>query len=129
MYRLKLFFAIACICFSFTGCKKDSAGYKCEELKNAVITGADDDIKSIITHFINRLPSKKYTEENVNALLSSLTNECSVTTALVCYDCVYTLPSMSEIQITVTSNQVTASKTVDITYTPDNNMRCAGVHD
>jgi hypothetical protein len=129
MYYIKLFFVIACISLTSWGCKKEAANNNCENLKNAVVIGAKDDIKSIITFFIEKLPSKDYTEQNINALASSLSNECSISTTVFCFDCIFTLPGMSEIQITVTSNQPNISKVVDISYTPDNKMKCVNVHD
>jgi hypothetical protein len=128
MYYIRLFFLIVCISFTSLGCKKDSVNNNCEDLKNAMVTDAKDNIKSLINSFISRLPSQAYTEQNINALASSLSNECSISALVVCFDCIATLPTESEIYLTVTSNQSNISTAVDISYTPDNKMKCVGVH-
>lgn len=129
MRYVKIFCLIVCISFIALGCKKDKAGNHCEELKNALVANAKDDIKSLVNTYINQLPSQAYTEQNINALASSLSKECSISTLVFCFDCITTLPSMTEIQITVTSTQPTISKVADISYTPANNMTCVHVHD
>jgi protoheme ferro-lyase len=129
MRYVKIFCLIVCISCIALGCKKDTAGNHCEELKNALVAGAQDDIKSLVNTYISQLPSQAYTEQNINELTSSLSKECSISTLVFCFDCVATLPSMSEFQITVTSTQPTISKVVDISYTPANNMNCVHVHD
>jgi hypothetical protein len=129
MNVIKLFILIACISITGPGCKKDSAPYNCQALKNAVITGSKDDIKSLINSYINRLPSQAYTEQNINTLNSSLSGECSIATTLICFDCVSTLPSITEIQVTVVSSPTNISKVIDISYTPENKMTCVFVHD
>ena len=129
MNRIKLFVAIGCLSLMVSGCKKEGANNNCEDLKDAIVINAKDDIKSIITSFINRLPSRTYNAENMNALVSSLSDKCAVSASLLCFDCVATYPSMSEIQITLPSTQPATSVVVDISYTTDNKMRCAYVHD
>ena len=128
MHYRKLIFVIICISFTVFGCKKDVPNSNCEDLKNAIVADAKDNIKSLITSYIQRLPLQAYSEQNLTSLASSLSNECSISTLALCFDCITTLPSMSEIQLTVTSNQTTISKIVDISYTPDNKMTCVNVH-
>ena len=129
MRYVKIFCLIVCICCIALGCKKDKGDNHCEDLKNALVADAKDDIKLLVNTYISQLPSQAYTAQNINALTSSLSKECSISTLVFCFDCVFTLPSMSEIQITVTSTQPTISKVVDISYTPANNMTCVHVHD
>ena len=115
--------------FYLTGCKKDSPCNDCEELKTSLTTDNKDNIKSIITSFINNLPSQEYTEQNINSLSSSLSNKCSISTKVFCFDCILTLPSETEIQLTFTNSQSTVSKVIDISYTVDNKMKFVGVHE
>ena len=129
MRYVKTFFLLACISCTFLGCKKDTPPNNCENLKNAVITGSKDDVKSLVNIYISQLPSQAYTAQNIDALASSFSKECSISTLVFCFNCILTYPSMTEIQITVTSTQPTISKTADISYTPDNKMTCVGVHD
>ena len=98
-------------------------------MKKALVINAKDDVKAIVNAYIAQLPSQAYTEQNINALSTSLSQQCSVSTLLFCFDCIATLPSMTEIQVTVTSTQPTVSKVLDISYTPANNMTCVGVHE
>jgi hypothetical protein len=130
MRHVKTFFLIVCIASTVLGCKKDTPVNNCENLKNAVVKDAKDEIKSLVTAYINQLPSKAYSEQNINALASSFSGGCSISTLVDCYDCISTLPSMTEIRITVTLVQPNITKVADISYTSsDNKMKCAGVHD
>jgi hypothetical protein len=129
MHYIKLFFLIGCFSLIAFGCKKDDATNDCEGLKNALVIDAKEDVKAIINSFINKLPSQAYTEQNINVLASSILNQCSISTQVFCFDCVATLPSITEIQLTVTSSQPNISKIIDISYTPENKMKCVFVHD
>jgi hypothetical protein len=128
MHTVKLLFLITCISFAGLGCKKDTTNTDCEDLKNAIITDNQNDIKAIVTSHINKLPSKNYTEQNINALASSLSGTCSISTLIYCYDCIATLPGMSEIEVKVTSTQPNVKKVLDISYDAANKMTCASVH-
>ena len=105
MRYVKTFFLLACISCTFLGCKKDTPPNNCENLKNAVITGSKDDVKSLVNVYISQLPSQSYTAQNIDALASSFSKECSISTLVFCFNCILTYPSMTEIQITVTSTQ------------------------
>lgn len=129
MHPVKILFLITCISFAGIGCKKDVPNTSCEDLKNAIIADAKDNIKNIVTAHINKLSSQNYTEQNINALASSLAGSCTISTRIYCYDCIATLPSMTEIELTVTSTPTVVKKVLDISYDPANKMTCANVHD
>ena len=129
MKHLKLLSVIIVVLIALAGCKKDCPANDCETLKTALIAGDITNLQSSITNLINNLPSKEYTEQNINSLASSLSNQCSVTTKVICFDCVMTLPSETEIQLTFTNNQSIVSKVIDISYTADNKMKFVSAHD
>jgi hypothetical protein len=129
MRCVKTFFLIIFICSTQLGCKKDVVGSNCQALKNAVLTSANEDLKKLVNAYISQLASQAYTAQNMNTLALSFSNQCSINTQVFCFDCITTFPSMSEIQITVTSTQPGVSKVADISYTPDSKMTCVQVHD
>lgn len=129
MRNIKTVFLAACISSALLACKKDSQSGNCELLKNALIADVKDDVKALVNTYISQTPSQVYTAQNMDALASALSKECSLSPLVLCFDCVFTLPSMSEIQITVTSIQPNVSRVLDISYTPDNKMTCVSVHD
>lgn len=132
MRRLQLFCLIPVLAvFLFCSCKKDRGNTtsNCEYLKNAIINDSEEEIKALVIDYINQLPSQDYTEQNINALQASMEKGCSIKADMYCFDCVSTLPSMTEIQITVTSVQPNIFKTVDLSYTPNTRMiRFVAVH-
>lgn len=129
MRSIKTFFLAACISSALLACKKDTPSGNCELLKNALIANSKDDVKAIVNTYISQMPSQVYTAQNMDALASALSKECSLSPLVLCFDCVFTLPSMSEIQITVNSVQPHGSRVLDISYMPDNKMTCVAVHD
>ena len=125
MYYLKLFSFIAVISI-LVGCKKEPVG-NCDNLRNAIISGDDETVKSNITGFINKLSSKKLTRDNLQALASLISGDCGITTNM-CFECIYTNPPQSEIYMTITTSQSTMYKTADISATSSNKMQCKDVH-
>ena len=129
MKPYKLLSLVVIISFYLLGCKKDSPADDCQELKNSLLIGNIDNVRSIITDHINTLNSQEYNEENINSLASALSNQCSISAKISCFDCIMTLPSETEIQLKFMNNQSTISKTIDISYTPENKMKFVGVHE
>ncbi len=129
MKHFKLLLLLTVISFSLAGCKKDCPANHCEGLKTALITGDNTNLQSSIANLINNLPNQEYTEENINALVSSVADQCSITTKVICFNCIMTLPSETEIQLTFTNNQSTISKIIDISHTAENKMKFVSVHD
>ncbi len=129
MKVLPYLFVLLFSCFFLCACKKDSVGNDCQNLKKALISNNTAEAKLIIGYYIDRLPNKEYTAQNLNALAKSFSNDCNFKTEVLCFDCIDTLPGQSEIQIKFTNNLLVTTKVIDISYSPDNKMKCAGFHD
>jgi hypothetical protein len=121
-------FAFVMLLFTIlpTGCKKQSSPV-CEKLKESIATNNTEDAKSLITQFINRLPSADYAAQNLDNLAASL-SQCSISATVLCFDCIQTLPSQSEIRLSFNSSGAAIAKTFDISYTPDNKMKVVNMH-
>ncbi len=129
--RIQFIFLIPLLASLFCSCSKDSGvrTSNCENLKNAVINDSEEEIKVLVNDYIKQLNYPDYTEQNVNALAAPLSQGCAVNTHIYCYDCISTLPSMTEIEITVTAVQPNIKKEADITYNgTDHKMYCINVH-
>lgn len=112
------------------GCKKESESNNYTSLKEGIKANNVQQVKEIITAYINTLPSNDYTEATINKLVSVISGECTVTAGAFCFDCIQTLPSQSEIWIEVKQGSTTVRKTIDITYTtPANKMKFGNMHD
>ncbi|MEQ1800097.1 MAG: hypothetical protein ABL872_19230 [Lacibacter sp.] len=97
---------------------------------SAAITANDvEQTKKGISNFINNLPSAAYTSQNIDKLTSTISGQCIITATVLCFDCIKTLPSQSEIRLSVVSGSTTVIKIIDITYTPDNRMKFRNMHD
>ena len=79
--------------------KQDSERDYCQELRDGVTNSNVEEVRHVITQFINGLSSQDYTEENINNLVNVIEDYCDGSAAMLCFDCVRTLPSQTEIQI------------------------------
>jgi len=101
----------------------------CMELQSGVTNSNVVQVTTVITKFIRSLPSQDYTEENINKLVTVIEEQCDASVSLLCYDCIKTLPSQTEIRIGYAGTTSTVNKTIDITYTPNNKMKFNDLHD
>jgi len=122
-------FAIALLSAALSCIKEDSDEDYCQELRNGVINSNVEQVNYVITQFINGLPSQDYTEENINKLVNLIEDYCDGSAAMLCFDCIKTLPSQTEIQIWYPVTGGLVNKTIDITYTTNNEMKFSNLHD
>ena len=127
----KYFFLLAIpLLFSALSCsKQDGEGDYCQELRDGVTNSNVEQVKHVITQFINGLPSQDYTEANINNLVKVIEDYCDGSAAMLCFDCVQTLPSQTEIQIWYPGSSDLVNKIIDITYTTNNEMKFGNLHD
>ncbi|HEX7906168.1 MAG TPA: hypothetical protein VF487_19980 [Chitinophagaceae bacterium] len=109
-------------------CEKDPEA-TCQQLKNSIINSDKEQVKTIISQFITTLPSSTYTQQNLNALASSIQQHCSMNTSSLCFDCIQTMPTQSEIRISFVNGATTVEKTIDISYNSNNKMIFYNLHD
>ena len=112
-----------------SGCRKDFSDKQCQQLKDEMIADNKQEVIKLLTEKVGQLPSTTYTEENLNKLATSISNEYGITTQLLCFSCIQTLPEQSEIRFSFTQAGTTTSKTIDVSYTPNNEIKIVSMHD
>ena len=116
--------------FSVLSCRREEiVPADCMQLQSGITNSNIGQVSTVITKFINSLPSQNYTEENLNKLVSVIGDQCSVSVVLLCFDCIKTLPSQTEIHISYAGTTNPVNKTIDITYTESNKMKFSNLHD
>jgi hypothetical protein len=124
-----LFIAVAGF-FLLVSCKKEKIVMAdCQQLQNSITTDNKEEVKKIINKFIASLSSQTYTEENLNALVSAIYGQCGAMATLLCFDCIQTLPSQTEIRISYAGISGSVEKTIDITYTTSNKIIFHNMHE
>jgi hypothetical protein len=130
--RLLPLLVLLFICLNFS-CKKSTLSEPpppppviCEEFRQSIIRNDINEVKRHITSFINDLSSSQYTAENMDKLAKSISSHCTVSASIYCYNCIKTLPSMTEIIISLNSSVV---KAIDISYTASNEMKFVTMHE
>ena len=112
-----------------TACKKDFTDQQCEELKRNMSADNFTGVKNLVTDLISKLPSDDYNQQNVNALVSSLSGECGMTAESLCFSCIQTLPEQSEIRVSFNYSGNGYVRIFDISYNRDNNkMKIVNMH-
>lgn len=121
---------IICLLVLSFACKKSSLQNDCDDLKQAIITSDVMRAQSAIDNIIIKsLPSSRYTESNLQNLINRISADCDVQVELGCFDCIKTLPSQSEIRITINSASAVIQKVIDISYTSSNLMTFRNMHE
>ena len=124
----KLLLILFCVQLIYS-CKKSNVSGNCESLKDAILNNDVAKTGALVNNFIDQLRNKTYTEPNLTALVQKISSQCNVTGEVLCFDCIKTLPSQSEIRITINSGGTVVSKTIDISYSATNNMTFQNMHD
>ena len=120
-------FALLLTVFSCTK-DEDRTDY-CQELQSGITDGDVDQVRNVITKFINGLPSQEYTEENINYLVDLIERNCGGSAEIECFDCIKTLPTQTEIRIGYPGTSGPILKAIDITYTSNYKMKFSNMHD
>jgi hypothetical protein len=110
-------------------CKKNGLSESCQTLHNGIINNDTDKARSAINSFIDQLPSKIYNEANLTVLVQKISTKCNVNSTMLCFDCIKTLPSQSEIRITINAGGTSVARTIDIDYSSNNIMTFRNMHD
>lgn len=128
--RTTALFVIITLLFFVTGCKKETiVPADCQQLQNGSLSNDKDAVKMVINKFISSLTSQVYSQENLNILVSNIGQQCNIILMAVCYDCIDTNPTQSEIRISVGNVINPVEKTIDITYDSSNRMIFGNLHD
>ena len=125
---MKIVLIISLLVFSF-GCRKTNLQNSCADLSLAVMNSDKALAKSAIDNMIRSLPSSQYTENNIKSLVNKISGNCNLQTIMICFDCIKTLPTQTEIRITINSGTTTVQKIIDLSYTSSNKMIFHNMHD
>ena len=128
---MRLFLLIAIASFPLLpACKKQQLRKPdCQLLQSGITTDNKEEVKAVINNFIASLRSQNYTEENLNALVDAINGQCGESATMLCFDCIQTLPSQTEIRIAYAGINGPIAKTIDIIYTANNKMTFSNIHE
>jgi hypothetical protein len=110
-------------------CSRERLDSSCQHLTDGLTTNDNDKVEAALNHFISSLSSNTYTASNINQLCQQLSSSCHLTAKTLCFDCIKTLPSQTEISITFHSGTATQTKTIDLSYTAANKIVFRNLHD
>lgn len=124
-FMLRWLFILILSLLTFNSCKKDRLDMNCQLLKQAIIEDNRDKANEAITLFIENLSSKMHTTENLQMLVASISGQCSMTSEVICFKCIQTLPEQSEIKILIAGS---LQKIIDISESADGKMKFLNMH-
>lgn len=106
-----------------TACDKDKeAG--CEQLAASVRDNDDAAARTVMSSLLLHLSRRKHTSDNLQALVDKINSECKVSASVGCFQCIKTLPAMSEVNLTVGG----ITRTVDISSNQAGDMVYSHLH-
>ena len=108
-------------------CKKENACSSGEVLLNAMQDNNIQAAGTVITVYINQLPSQNYTSQNLDRLVDVINRSCGLTARKICFSCIKTLPEQSEIEVASTNSSL--KKVFDISFTAGNEMVFRNMHE
>ena len=110
-------------------CNKENIGQAdCQRLQNGITSSDKEEVKAVITKLISGLPSQTYSQQNLSNLVNAITQQCKASVIILCFDCIDTFPSQSEIRITCSVPGRTVERTIDISHTTNNEMVFRSLH-
>ena len=134
MNRQRLLTLLLLVCLSISCNKQEDEEWVCtypvnicELLAGSLVNNDSEGVKTQITSFINGLPSRQNTAENLDKLVEAISGHCGISARVLCFNCIKTLPLQSEIAITFSNPSV--EKIIDISYTPSNEMKFVNMHE
>jgi hypothetical protein len=128
MLKSIVFIAMAWL-LMLAGCKKENIDQAdCQQLQNGITTSDKEQVKAVISKLITGLPSQAYSQQNLSNLVNAISQQCKAAATVLCFDCIDTSPSQSEIRISCAAPGGTVERTVDISYTTNNEMVFYNLH-
>ena len=125
---MKYYFVLFVLLVLLSACRKDSIDRSCTNLQQELSASNKNKVEIEVNRIIQSLPSQDYTQENFEKLVNLIAGKCNIVVTGKCFDCIQTLPSQSEIYISLDSVRM-INKVVDISYTTDNRMKFHNLHD
>lgn len=129
MLTPRLVFALLISTAIIAGCEKHLSTPDCQKLKEGMSSDSSEIVIAVLSQFIDQLPSKIYSEQNLNELCAFIRQQCDFTAEVYCFDCIDTWPSQSEISMSFGFIEDKVEKTIDVSRTPDNTIKVLAMHD
>ncbi|MBD0331498.1 MAG: hypothetical protein ICV66_02475 [Chitinophagaceae bacterium] len=125
---MKLFESLLIISafYMVPACSKDLSSRNCEELKNAIIENNNDKVKSEVQKICS---AWVYSQQNLNFLADTISSQCDINAIVLCFECIDTLPPITELKLSFTVSGALKSKMIDVSYTSGNEIKVVAVHD
>lgn len=117
------------------GCEKDNSE-RCEGLRIAVQNDDIGAVKEIVNRLTADLEAQAATptdqEGHRNSyltLIDRLNDECDLNATGVCYGCIDTYPSTSEIKLNILLGTHSVTRTIDLSPDQEGRFRCTNMHE
>ena len=136
MRNIRLYLPVIILAVSLFACRKDKElqSPSCQQLQDAATNLDVQQARDAINTYIASLSSQVYTEDNLVKLVQAINGSvqsgggCSITASLFCFDCIETLPSQSEIFISLGPGGINGHAVIDISYNSLNQMEFRNLH-
>ncbi|GAA4333384.1 hypothetical protein [Flaviaesturariibacter amylovorans] len=125
---MKIFWSVLVAGILIASCKKEPQQVNCSRLSQGIRQDDATQVAASVEAVLVGLPDRQYTAANLALLAERLSTRCSIEVRVRCFDCIKTLPSMSELHVT-TRGSAPVSKVLDISYTDENKMEFRAMHD
>jgi len=111
----------------FSCSKEDNPS--CESLKIGLLSRSDRVVRQEFNHFIKDLGINRYDEGDFNMLVNELDERCDgMTFRKICFGCIYTHPSTSEIEVELDSMGILVKRVNDVSSPTDSQWSFSGLH-
>jgi len=125
----RLYLPAILLLLTFSACTKDDMQpANGDKLQRAILAGNPDDVETEINKVCASISQSADSENALNDLSNAIISQCKVNAAILCYNCISTLPAQSEIKISINYQGFQKNKVIDITKS-GNRFLFAGMHD
>lgn len=120
---------LASLLLLFASCKKNDREALCSQLTEGITVNSMDQVKNVVDRYLLRLDNPDYSAENFGLLAQSLGNGCGISATVLCFDCIETNPSQTEIRVTYPYGAYVLGKTLDFSYNSNHKIVFLAMHD
>lgn len=135
--KYALLFVTSFLIFISYSCKKNTElnNSECSILKNALLSYDKNPLKEEFSRLTKDLNPVSTTNDNIghkenfNTLIHRI-NDCkALSSELLCYACIQTLPAQTEIKITIDSSGISVIRILDFSTPDDSNIEFKRIHE
>jgi len=136
MRSFRLYIPVIALTVSLLACNKDKElrSPSCQQLRDAATNMDIQQARDAVTNYIATLPSQSYTQPNLEKLVQAINGSlqsggnCGITASMFCFDCIQTLPSQSEIVLSLGPGGINGQAVIDISYNSADKMIFQNLH-